>query len=271
MASDNLVRAGHSDTVLARHRNAAGPTANTRIDPGGGSDGAPPAGHGTAHQVTNVLAMLLPFAGFVAGIVFLWGSLVSWVDVLGLGVAYSLTCVGITVGFHRLLTHRSFATYPAVRYVLAVLGTLAVEGSVIKWVAHHRKHHDFTDEDGDPHSPHGNGSGAVGALRGLWHAHVGWLFNSVGQADRRRYARDLLRDPGIRLIDAGEKPLIAPSLVAPFLFGLAVKGTLTGALSHWYGWDWRGSSCSITRPSASTRSATTSGAGASRRAIARRT
>jgi stearoyl-CoA desaturase (Delta-9 desaturase) len=95
--------------------------------------------------------------------------------------------------FHRLLTHRSFETYPAVRYALAALGTLVVEGSVIKWVADHRKHHAFADEHGDPPSPHDAGPGVLGALRGLWHAHVGWLFNSVGQADRRRYAADLLR------------------------------------------------------------------------------
>lgn len=186
--------------------------------------------HGPAHQVTNFLAMLLPLVGFVACAVLLWGSLFTWVDLLGLAVAYAATCLGITVGFHRLLTHRSFKTYPAVRYVLAVLGTFAIEGSVIKWVADHRKHHSFTDEEGDPHSPHGWGSGAAGALKGLWHAHVGWLFNSVGQADRHRYAPDLLKDRGLRLIDAAEKPLMAASLAIPFLLGLAVKGTLTGAL-----------------------------------------
>jgi stearoyl-CoA desaturase (Delta-9 desaturase) len=101
---------------------------------------------------------------------------------------------------------------------------------VIKWVADHRKHHVFTDEEGDPHSPHGSGPGVWGALTGLWHAHVGWLFNTVGQADRRRYATDLLEDRGMRKIDAWEKPLIVVSLMIPFLIGLAVKQTLTGAL-----------------------------------------
>jgi stearoyl-CoA desaturase (delta-9 desaturase) len=142
-------------------------------------------------------------------------------------VGYAATCLGITVGFHRLLTHRAFKTYPAVRYTLAVLGTLAVEGSVIKWVTDHRKHHDFADEDGDPHSPHEEG---LGALKGLWHAHAGWLFTTVGMADRRRYGADLLKDRGMRVIDKLEKPLIAASLVVPFLIGIAVKGTLTGGL-----------------------------------------
>ncbi|CAA9485084.1 MAG: Fatty acid desaturase; Delta-9 fatty acid desaturase [uncultured Solirubrobacterales bacterium] len=188
------------------------------------------AAHSRAHQITNFLAMVLPFGAFVAALFLLWGSLVTWIDIVALAVAYALTCIGITVGFHRLLTHRSFQTYRPVRYTLAVLGTLAVEGSVIKWVADHRKHHDHTDEEGDPHSPHGNGDGVLGALKGLWHAHVGWLFNTVGQADRRRYAPDLLKDRGMRLIDAADKPLMLAGLVIPFLVGLLVKGTITGGL-----------------------------------------
>ena len=137
--------------------------------------------HGTAHQVTNFAAIVIPFAAFVLAVVLLWGRLVEWIDLAVLAVGYALTCLGVTVGFHRLLTHRSFETYPAVRYSLAVLGTLAVEGSVIKWVADHRKHHAFADEPGDPHSPHDAGPGVLGALRGLWHAHVGWLFDVDGK------------------------------------------------------------------------------------------
>jgi stearoyl-CoA desaturase (delta-9 desaturase) len=199
---------------------------------GGGSIHVPRPGGalGTAHQVTNLLAIVLPFGGFVSAVVLLWGSLVTWIDLVALAVAYTVTCLGITVGFHRLLTHRSFQTYPVVRYVLAVLGTFAIEGSVIKWVADHRKHHDCADDDGDPHTPHGGGRGVLGALKGLWHAHVGWLFNTVGQADRLRYAPDLLKDRGMRLIDRAETPLMGVSLVLPFLLGLLVKGTVTGGL-----------------------------------------
>jgi stearoyl-CoA desaturase (Delta-9 desaturase) len=189
-----------------------------------------PGPPGTAHQVTNVVAIVLPFAGVALAVVLLWGRVVAWIDVVVLVVGYAATCLGITVGFHRLLTHRSFRTYPVVRYGLAVLGTLGVEGSVIKWVADHRKHHDFADEPGDPHTPHDAGPGVRGALKGLWHAHAGWLFDSVGQADRRRYAPDLLKDRGMLLIDAAEKPLIAIGLAIPFLLGLLVKGSLTGAL-----------------------------------------
>jgi stearoyl-CoA desaturase (delta-9 desaturase) len=181
----------------------------------------------TARQVSNLVALTLPFVGFVLAVVLCWNRLVEPIDLVLLAVGYAATCLGITVGFHRLLTHRAFKTYPAVRYTLAVLGTLAIEGSVIKWVTDHRKHHDFADEEGDPHSPHEAG---LGTFKGLWHAHAGWLFTTVGQADRRRYGTDLLKDRGIRAIDAAEKPLIAASLLLPFLLGLLIKGTLTGAL-----------------------------------------
>jgi len=181
-------------------------------------------------QLSNLLALVLPFVAFGLAIVLLWGGAFQWIDLTVLVVGYALTCIGITVGFHRLLTHRAFQTYPAVRYSLAVLGMLAVEGSVIKWVADHRKHHDLADEDGDPHSPHGAEDGLVGGLKGLWHAHLGWLFTTVGLADRWRYAPDLLKDRAMRAIDGAEKPLIAATVALPFLIGLLVKGTLTGAL-----------------------------------------
>jgi stearoyl-CoA desaturase (delta-9 desaturase) len=181
----------------------------------------------TARQVSNLIGLSLPFLGFVLAVVLCWRRFVEPVDLVLLAVGYAATCLGITVGFHRLLTHRAFKTAPVVRYGLAVLGTLAVEGSVIKWVTDHRKHHDFADEAGDPHSPHEAG---LGALKGLWHAHAGWLFTTVGQADRRRYGADLLKDRGIRAIDAAEKPLIAGSLLLTFLLGLLIKGTLIGGL-----------------------------------------
>jgi stearoyl-CoA desaturase (delta-9 desaturase) len=192
-----------------------------------------PAAHtglATTRQVSNFIGVVLPLLGFALAVVLFWGRLVEPIDVAVLVVSYAATMLGVTVGFHRLLTHRAFQTYPGVRYALAVLGTLAVEGSVIKWVTDHRKHHDFADDDGDPHSPHTGGPGALGALKGLWHAHVGWLFTTVGQADRRRYGADLLKDRGMRVIDAAERPLIAASLAIPFLLGWLVKGTVAGAL-----------------------------------------
>src|SRR5687767_6422434 len=115
---------------------------------------------------------------------------------------YAATGLGITVGFHRLLTHRAFKTKKGVRATLAVLGSAAIEGPVISWVADHRRHHAFSDQPGDPHSPHvDHGVGLRGALRGLAHAHLGWLFVHTHRGARGRYAPDLLRDRVISRID----------------------------------------------------------------------
>jgi stearoyl-CoA desaturase (delta-9 desaturase) len=134
-----------------------------------------------------------------------------------------LTGVGVTVGYHRLFTHGSFKTTRALRVLLAVLGSAAVEGPVIEWVANHRKHHQFSDQPGDPHSPHvDHGHGWRGALAGLFHAHVGWIFDDEPMASEERYAKDLLRDPDLRRI-AG--------LAFPFAIGVALTGTIDGGLT----------------------------------------
>src|SRR5439155_1312720 len=109
-------------------------------------------------------------------------------------------------------------------------GTMSVQGPVISWVADHRKHHAHTDVEGDPHSPHvGQGSGLRGALRGLFFAHIGWLMTEQGRAQRRRYARDLCEDPGMRWISRHFLAIIAVGLVLPALAGLAWPGTPAGA------------------------------------------
>src|SRR5262245_65445545 len=115
---------------------------------------------------------------------------------------YLVTALGITIGYHRLLTHRSFQTHKPVEYALAAAGSMAVQGPVIDWVADHRKHHSHADEEGDPHSPHvGQGAGVKGALRGLWFAHVGWLWRTHGQARKSQYAKELVEDRGMRIIN----------------------------------------------------------------------
>lgn len=132
----------------------------------------------------------------------LWSVALGWSDLAVLAIMYVATGLGITVGFHRLFTHRSFKTTPAVRGVFAALGSIAIEGPVISWVADHRKHHAFSDRYGDPHSPHvEHGHGWRGALRGLAHAHVGWLFVHTQRGNKRRYAPDLMRDPVVAWVD----------------------------------------------------------------------
>ncbi len=178
-------------------------------------------------RIANLIGVVVPFVGVLIAVVLLWNHWVDATDLAILAVMYLLTGIGVTVGFHRLLTHRSFQTYPWLERVFAVLGSLAVEGSVLDWVADHRKHHAFSDREGDPHSPHvGHGSGA----EGLWHAHVGWLLETQGQADWKRYARDLYEDPAMRRIGRRFPLLALLSLVIPAVAGFVLDGfTLAGA------------------------------------------
>src|SRR3954462_12605510 len=116
-----------------------------------------------AAKIANLGAMVVPFAATVTAIVLLWGQVVSWHDLALFGVMYVVTAAGITVGYHRMLTPRSFRTHKATEYVFAAPGARAVQGPVIAWVADHRKHHARPDVAGDPHSPHvGHGDGVMG-------------------------------------------------------------------------------------------------------------
>ena len=112
------------------------------------------------HRWLNLAGVLLPFLGFVLAVVLLWNTLVDWSDLAVMLIMYVISGYGVTLGFHRLLTHRSFQTFKPVEYTLAILGSLAVQGPVMSWVADHRKHHAHTDQEGDPHSPHGHGAAA---------------------------------------------------------------------------------------------------------------
>jgi stearoyl-CoA desaturase (Delta-9 desaturase) len=159
------------------------------------------------------------------------GNLLQWQDLLILALSYMIIGSGITVGFHRLLTHRSFKCHRVVRAGFAALGSAAAEGPVIDWVATHRKHHVFSDVDGDPHSPHvGHGSGWRGALSGLAHAHVGWVFRDMEVADENRYAPDLMADPLIRFVDRTFVLWVVAGLAAAFGLGVLLTGTVRGGL-----------------------------------------
>jgi stearoyl-CoA desaturase (delta-9 desaturase) len=159
------------------------------------------------------------------------GNLLQWQDLLILALSYMVIGTGITVGFHRLLTHRSFKCHRVVRAGFAALGSAAAEGPVIDWVATHRKHHQFSDVHGDPHSPHvGHGSGWRGAVSGLLHAHVGWVFRDMEVADEQRYAKDLLADPLIKFVDRTFVLWVAAGLAAAFGLGVLLTGTVKGGL-----------------------------------------
>jgi stearoyl-CoA desaturase (delta-9 desaturase) len=182
-----------------------------------------------AHRALNLSGVLLPFLGVLLAVLLLWDSLVDWTSLAIMALMYVLTIQGVTLGFHRLLTHRSFQTYKPVQYALAIVGSMAVEGPVMNWVADHRKHHAHTDHEGDPHSPHGHGSGLKGTVAGLWYAHMGWLFDHSGTSEHQRYARDLYEDRGMQRIHKTFGLWVAVSIMIPALLGLAITGTWRGA------------------------------------------
>src|SRR5947209_2573703 len=184
-------------------------------------------------RVASGVVTAVPPIMLAVGMWFGWaGNLLNWRDFLVLAISYVVIGSGVTVGFHRLLTHRSFKTSRLLRAAFAALGSAAAEGPVIDWVATHRKHHQFSDVDGDPHSPHvGRGTGWRGALRGLLHAHIGWVFSDMEVADERRYAKDLLADPMIRLVDRTFVLWVIAGLAAAFGLGVALSGTVAGGLT----------------------------------------
>jgi stearoyl-CoA desaturase (Delta-9 desaturase) len=207
------------------------------ISPASTPDFAPDAVRPVSNPLVDRLASGVVTAAppimLVVGMWFGWtGHILVWQDVLILALCYVAVGTGVTVGFHRLLTHRSFKCHRWLRFAFAALGSAAAEGPVIDWVATHRKHHQFSDVDGDPHSPHvGHGTGWRGALTGLAHAHIGWVFTDMEVADERRYAKDLLADPLIRFVDRTFVLWVVVGLAAAFGLGVALTGTITGGLA----------------------------------------
>lgn len=184
-------------------------------------------------RIASGVVTAVPPIMVLIGMYFGWmGNLLNWQDILILAVCYVGIGAGVTVGFHRLLTHRSFKCHRLVRAGFAALGSAAAEGPVIDWVATHRKHHQFSDVDGDPHSPHvGHGSGWSGAFRGLVHAHIGWVFSDMEVADERRYAKDLISDPLIKFVDRTFVLWVIVGLAAAFGLGVLLTGSVIGGLT----------------------------------------
>ncbi|GAC1435784.1 MAG: acyl-CoA desaturase [Solirubrobacteraceae bacterium] len=191
----------------------------------------PPGDGDLVDRVATAIVTGLPMALLLLAAWQAWDSALHWSDLVVFVVMYVPLTLGITVGYHRMLTHRAFRTGPRTRALFAILGSAAIEGPPIEWVANHRMHHRYSDQPGDPHSPHvEHGDGIRGALRGLFHAHLGWLFTS-DFANEERYAPDLLADPVIRFVDRFFLLWVALGLLTPFLLGLAITGSLDGGLT----------------------------------------
>lgn len=190
-----------------------------------------PAAGSPVDRFANLAVTVVPLALIGVAIWQSWGGLLVWQDILIFFATLIPFGFGITVGFHRLFTHRSFKTNRPMRFLWAVLGSMALEGPVIEWVAYHRRHHRFSDSEGDPHSPHlGHGSGIGGALRGLFHAHVGWVLFSDEPAEEERYAPDLIADPVVRFVDRTFVLWAVAGLALPFGLGVALTGSVFGGL-----------------------------------------
>jgi stearoyl-CoA desaturase (delta-9 desaturase) len=195
-------------------------------------DDIEPVAHETLDRFLTGTVSVVPFLAL--GVVGwqVWASLLNWSDIAVFAMLYVMTGLGVTVGFHRLFTHRSFSTSPWLRGVFAAMGSVAIEGPVISWVADHRKHHAFSDQPGDPHSPHvDHGGGWRGALRGLAHAHMGWLFLHNQRGARNRYAPDLMADPVVRWVDRTFAFWAVGGMAAAFGLGWLIGGTVSAALT----------------------------------------
>jgi stearoyl-CoA desaturase (Delta-9 desaturase) len=193
---------------------------------------AEPRGSGrllTAGRVVTALLVAGPVVGLAVLLPLEWGGAFGLWDLAMAAVLYAFSGFGISVGFHRLFAHRSFKASRTLKILCAIAGSMALEGSIIGWVAVHRRHHMFGDQPGDPHSPHRYGSDVFGTVRGFLWAQVGWLF-ATNDTDTRRFALDLYRDPDLVAIDRLFPVLALASLFIPFAIGWVVYGTLLGGL-----------------------------------------
>jgi stearoyl-CoA desaturase (delta-9 desaturase) len=188
--------------------------------------------NGREHRWFILAASVVPLVGVGVAMVLLWQRMFGWSDVIALGVLYLICGLGISMGFHRLFAHRAFETPKPIRYALAAAGAMAGQGPPLIWVAHHRRHHRVADRPGDPHSPHLDFEpGFRGMMAGLWHAHLGWLFDTGLESDPLRYCPDLVREKPMRWISEKFGLIVLAGILLPGLIGLAVAGTFAAFLT----------------------------------------
>ena len=215
----------HTDNLTDTHAYTQ-PDAHTKASPASTET----ASHDTPIRlrVINLLLVVIPFIGLLAAIVLLWGVAFDWVYLAILAGMYLATVLGITIGYHRLFTHSSFKAPKAVTFILGVLGSMAIQGPILNWVADHRRHHQHSDDEHDPHSPHAHGSGVWSTIRGAWHAHMGWLLHAH-PADHARYVPDLEKDKLVRRVSKLFPLWAALGLLLPALLGGLLTMSWLGA------------------------------------------
>jgi len=197
--------------------------------PKAGAPGEIPAGR--LQLTLTAVIVVAPFVALTLAVWLLWGHGIALHDVLIAVAFYAVTGLGVTVGFHRLITHGGYTAHPRLRIALAVAGSMSFQGDIITWVATHRQHHAFTDRPGDPHSPYRFGTSPRAQLRGLAHAHLGWMLGGGQNTSVARYAPDLLADPAMVKMARAFPALCLVSLGLPALAGWAITGSWYGALT----------------------------------------
>ena len=184
-------------------------------------------------QVALALFIGIPFLALVAAVPVAWGWGLGWHDIVIAVVMYAVAGHGITVGFHRYFTHGSFKASRGLKVALAVAGSMAIQGPVVRWVADHRRHHAFSDREGDPHSPWRYGETIPALAKGLWWAHTGWLFD-VEQTPRSKYAPDLMADTDLQKVDRAFPLIVAASMLLPAVVGGLWSMSWQGALTAFF-------------------------------------
>lgn len=184
-------------------------------------------------QLILAAFVAIPLLAVVAAIPVAWGWGIGIVDIVLGFLFFAISCHGITIGFHRYFTHKSFKAKRPMKIALGIAGSLAIEGPIIRWVADHRKHHAHSDAEGDPHSPWRYGEGTWNLTKGLWYAHTGWMFD-VEQTPQDKYAPDLLKDPDVVKMSRNFPWLVLVSLLTPALLGGLLTWSWVGALTAFF-------------------------------------
>ena len=189
--------------------------------------------NGLGMRITIAYFVAVPLLAVALAIPVAWGGWLSWVDVALVFVMWTITATGITVGYHRFFTHGSFKANRPVKVALGLMGSLALEGSLDQWVADHRKHHKFSDEVGDPHSPWRFGTSRRQVAKGLWYAHIGWFFDK-NNTSIQKYAPDIAADKDLRLMSRYFPVIVITTFLLPALIGGLVTWSWMGALTAFF-------------------------------------
>jgi stearoyl-CoA desaturase (Delta-9 desaturase) len=185
---------------------------------------------GLAAHLSVYVFVVVPMLTLVLAVPAAWGWGLGWTDVALALVFYLISGLGVTVGYHRYFTHGSFKAARPLRIALALAGSIAMQGPVITWVADHRRHHAFSDKEGDPHSPWLFGSGALAVARGFYHSHTGWLFDR-NKTNEHRFTPDLLADRDIMRVNNSFVALSMGTLLVPAVLGGLLTWSWWGALT----------------------------------------